>query len=57
MFKNAKCKITKRIIMNKQNLQKIHNLLFDLQRFRDPTRKRGWRPGEISKGILKKRDF
>ena len=38
MLKNAKCKITKRIVMNKQNLLNLHNILFNLQRFRDPKR-------------------
>ena len=38
MLKNAKCKITKRIVMKKQNLLNLHNILFNLQRFRDPNR-------------------
>ena len=38
MLKNAKRKITKRIVINKQNLLNLHNILFNLQRFRDPKR-------------------
>ena len=40
MLKNEKCRITKRIVMNMQNLLNLHNILFNLQRFCDPKRAR-----------------